>query len=61
MKRDDKELGEIYGRDVRTHENHHGITGGEFAAEQERNMRLEEEKLRKGALDKKPPDEADNS
>jgi len=59
MKKDDKELGEIYGLHVRTHESHPVITGGEFAADQERNMRLEEEKLRKGAVDKKPPEKTD--
>ena len=56
MKKDDKELGEIYDRNVRSHESHPGITGGEVAAEQERDMNREEEKLRKGALDEKSPE-----
>ena len=58
MKKHDKEIGEIYVLSVSNHEIHPSITGGEVAAEQERNMRLEEEKLRKAALDEKPPVEA---
>jgi len=61
MKKDDKELGEIYVRDTRTPENELKITGAEFAAEQERNMQLEEERLKKGALNEKPPEATSNS
>jgi len=61
MKKDDKELGEIYDRDVRPHENHPGITGGGFAAEQERDMIREEEKFMKDALDEKSPEEESGS
>ena len=59
MKKDNKELGEIYVEDIRTPGNQLGITGGEFAAEQERDMKLAEEKSRRGAVDQKPPEETD--
>ena len=61
MKKDHKALGEIYVRETRTPENHLGITGGEFAAEQERDMKREEEKLRKNPLNERKPESDGNS